>query len=176
MLQTTMVQTTCRTETTAEFSNARPMPRSVNRSSPPRAGHAAGYDGRPWPLSVADAWHTVQLRRPRRGVSDGGTEWFLEQNVENIGVEFDHVVSAQQLGAYKPKAEAFLEAWKRMGAEPGEVVHVAQGWEYDIMPTFPLGVSRRVWINRGGLPGSDAFQPYDELRDLAGLPELLREA
>lgn len=80
------------------------------------------------------------------------------------GDEFDHVVTAQQLGVYKPNPAAFVEAWRRMGAEPGDVIHVAQGWEYDIMPTYPLGMSRRVWINRSGLPGSEAFRPAGEGR------------
>lgn len=107
------------------------------------------------------------------GIISNSDDDILARNVENIGVEFDHVVTAQQLGAYKPKREAFLAAWERMGTDPADVIHVAQGWEYDIMPTFDLGIARRVWINRSGLPGSTAFQPYDELSDLAGLPELL---
>lgn len=107
------------------------------------------------------------------GIISNSDDAILVHNVENIGVAFDHVVSAERLGAYKPKPEAFLKAWRIMGHEPEDVIHVAQGCEYDIMPTFPFGVERRVWINRSGLPGSDAFRPYDELRDLSGLPELL---
>lgn len=107
------------------------------------------------------------------GIISNSDDDLLAKNVANIGIEFDHVITAEQLGAYKPRAEAFQEAWRRMGAAPHEIVHVAQGWEYDIMPTASLGVARRVWINRSGLPGSDEFRPYDELTDLSGLPALL---
>jgi 2-haloacid dehalogenase len=58
------------------------------------------------------------------------------------------------------------------GRTPDQVVHVAQGFEYDIIPTYGLGM-RRIWINRGGRRGSSAYMPYDELPDLRRLPALL---
>ncbi|MGW2522103.1 haloacid dehalogenase type II [Streptomyces sp. NPDC001617] len=97
----------------------------------------------------------------------------IARNVENIGVEFDHVITAQQAGAYKPDRQTFEHALKVIGVEPSQVVHTAQGWEYDQIPTRDLGLRRRVWINRYGRPGSTAYQPYDELPDLSGLPALL---
>ncbi|TLS47199.1 HAD family hydrolase, partial [Streptomyces montanus] len=97
----------------------------------------------------------------------------IARNVENIGVEFDYVITAQQAGAYKPDRQTFEYAFKTMGVEPSQVIHVAQGWEYDHIPTRDLGLKRRVWINRYGHPGSADYQPYDELPDLSGLPKLL---
>ncbi|GAB2961109.1 haloacid dehalogenase type II [Saccharothrix stipae] len=97
----------------------------------------------------------------------------IARNVEHIGVEFDYVITAQQAGAYKPDRQAFEYAFKTMGVEPSQVVHTAQGWEYDHIPTRDLGLRRRVWINRYGRPGSADYQPYDELPDLSGLPALL---
>jgi 2-haloacid dehalogenase len=97
----------------------------------------------------------------------------IVHNVANIGVEFDHVITAQQAGAYKPDRQAFEHAFEVMGVEPAQVVHTAQGWEYDHIPTRDLGLRRRVWINRYGRPGSADYQPYDQLPDLSGLPALL---
>ncbi|MCX5250646.1 haloacid dehalogenase type II [Streptomyces sp. NBC_00201] len=97
----------------------------------------------------------------------------IARNVENIGVEFDHVITAQQAGAYKPDRQTFKHAFRTMGVEPSQVIHVAQGWEYDHIPTRDLGLKRRVWINRYGRKGSADYQPYDELPDLSGLPKLL---
>jgi len=57
---------------------------------------------------------------------------------------------------------------------PSRVTHVAQGWEYDLIPTRDLGLRRRVWINRYARPGSPLYRPYDELPDLSGVPALLR--
>jgi 2-haloacid dehalogenase len=60
-----------------------------------------------------------------------------------------------------------------MDIDPAQVIHTAQGWEYDLIPTRDLGLARRVWINRYGRRGSTDYQPYAELRDLSGLPALL---
>jgi 2-haloacid dehalogenase len=60
-----------------------------------------------------------------------------------------------------------------MDIPPSRVAHVAQGWEYDLIPTRDLGLRRRVWINRYGRAGSSLYQPYDELPDLSGGPALL---
>jgi 2-haloacid dehalogenase len=97
----------------------------------------------------------------------------IKHNVANIGVEFDHVITAQQARAYKPDRQTFEHAFKAIGVAPSQVIHTAQGWEYDHIPTRDLGLSRRVWINRYGHPGSSDYQPYDELPDLSGLPALL---
>jgi 2-haloacid dehalogenase len=97
----------------------------------------------------------------------------IASNVAKIGVEFDHVVTAAQARAYKPGREAFEYAYRAMEIDPAQVTHVAQGWEYDLIPTRDLGLKRRVWINRYRRAGSPAYQPYDELPDLSPLPALL---
>ena len=97
----------------------------------------------------------------------------IARNIERMGVDFDHVITAQQAGAYKPSRETFEYAYKTIGVDPSQVIHTAQGWEYDLIPTRDLGLARRVWINRFGRRGSTAYQPYDELSDLSGLPALL---
>jgi 2-haloacid dehalogenase len=97
----------------------------------------------------------------------------IARNIARIGVDFDHVITAQQAGAYKPSRQTFEYAYKTIGVDPSQVIHTAQGWEYDLIPTRDLGLARRVWINRFGRRGSTAYQPYDELPDLSGLPALL---
>jgi 2-haloacid dehalogenase len=93
-------------------------------------------------------------------------------NVRNIGVPFDHVVTAEQARAYKPSPVIFEYALRTLGCGPGDVLHVAQGFEYDIVPTHRLGWAR-VWVNRYGKVGDPAYGPYRELPDLSGLPDLL---
>jgi 2-haloacid dehalogenase len=97
----------------------------------------------------------------------------IRHNVANIGVDFDHVITAEQAKAYKPQRQTFEHAFQVMDIDPANVVHVAQGWEYDLIPTLDLGLERRVWINRNGRPGSTAYQPYEELSDMTTLPALL---
>ncbi len=96
----------------------------------------------------------------------------MARNVANIGVPIDRVITAQQAGAYKPSLVVFAYALRELGCQPDEIIHVAQGFEYDIVPAHALGWTR-VWINRYGKTGDPAYGPYHELPDLSGLPELL---
>jgi 2-haloacid dehalogenase len=125
----------------------------------------------PFP-EVPDALRALKTRYEIAIISNTDDD-LIKHNVANIGVEFDHVITAQQAKAYKPDRQPFIHAYETMGVEPAQVIHVAQGWEYDLIPTRDLGLRRRVWINRYGRRGSSDYQPYDELTDLSGLPTLL---
>ena len=96
----------------------------------------------------------------------------MAENVARIGVPIDVVITAEQTGAYKPNLAAFHSMLDRLACQPDDLLHVAQGFEYDIVPAHALGWNR-VWINRYGLPGDPAYGPYGELPDLSGLPDLV---
>lgn len=96
----------------------------------------------------------------------------IDKNIENIGVPFDDYITAEQARAYKPSHAVFDYTLKKLGCDKSEILHVANGFEYDIMPAHELGW-KAVWINREGIPGDLAYGPYDELPDLNGLPALL---
>jgi 2-haloacid dehalogenase len=96
----------------------------------------------------------------------------MADNVQRIGVPIDLVITAQQAGAYKPSLATFAYALNRIGCAPEEILHVAQGFEYDIVPAHTLGWNR-VWINRYGKTGDLSYGPYHELPDLSGLPDLI---
>ena len=118
------------------------------------------------------------LRRLKAGgyklaILSNSEDDLIQYSVENIGVEFDHVVTAEQAGAYKPLPQAFEHLMSVIGRRPEQIVHTAQGWDYDIIPTKRYPGMRRVWVNRYGRKGSAAYQPYDEISDLSGLPALL---
>jgi 2-haloacid dehalogenase len=96
----------------------------------------------------------------------------MSRNVANIGVPIDRVISAEQAHAYKPSPVIFAYALRQLDCEPADLLHVAQGFEYDIVPAHALGWER-VWINRYGKSGDPAYGPYHELPDLSGLPDLV---
>jgi 2-haloacid dehalogenase len=96
----------------------------------------------------------------------------ITHNIEKIGIPFDQVVVAEEVGCYKPDQRMFQALLAHCQCEVDEIVHIAQGFYHDIIPGHELGL-RRVWINRNGLDGDDTYGPYDELPDLNGLPELL---
>jgi 2-haloacid dehalogenase len=97
----------------------------------------------------------------------------IAHNVANMDVAFYDVITAEQARAYKPTPPAFYYALRRLGCNKEDILHVAQGFNYDIMPAHSLGWER-VWINRNKRPGNqDDYGPYTELHDLTGLPALL---
>jgi 2-haloacid dehalogenase len=96
----------------------------------------------------------------------------MASNVRNIGVPIDYVFTAEQARAYKPSPVIFNYVLQQLGCGPEEILHVAQGFEYDIMPGHELGWNC-VWINRYGKPGDPAYGPYQELPDLSGVPGLI---
>ncbi len=96
----------------------------------------------------------------------------IEKNIENIGVPFDNYITAEQARAYKPSPVIFDYTLKKLGCERSDILHVANGFEYDIMPAHDLGW-KAVWINRYKEKGDLAYGPYDEFPDLTSLPAYL---
>jgi 2-haloacid dehalogenase len=116
----------------------------------------------------------LALERLRQGgcklaIVTNSDDAIMARNVANIGVPIDRVITAEQAGAYKPSPVIFAYLLRELGCAPDDLVHVAQGFEYDIVPAHALGWTR-VWINRYGKTGDPAYGPYHELPDLAGLP------
>ena len=126
----------------------------------------------PFP-EVPDALRGVKSLGYEIAIVSNSDDDLIGQNLARIGVDFDHVITAQQARAYKPSRQAFEYAYATMGVPPAQVTHVAQGWEYDLIPTRDLGLRHRIWINRYRRPGSSRYQPYDELPDLSAVPSLL---
>ena len=79
-----------------------------------------------------------------------------------LGVEFDHVFTAQDIGSYKPDPRNFEYALAKIteaGIGRGRVLHVAQSLFHDHVPAKKLGIPT-VWIDRrAGKPGSGATMP-----------------
>jgi 2-haloacid dehalogenase len=67
-----------------------------------------------------------------------------------LGVTFDRVLTAQDIGSYKPSKRNFgtlIAEAGRMGIPPGKLLHVAQSLYHDHVPAQQAGLST-VWINR----------------------------
>jgi 2-haloacid dehalogenase len=97
---------------------------------------------------------------------------FIAASQVQIGVPFDEVVVAQEIGSYKPAHRHWEEFFGRTRAPREGHVHVAASLFHDIAPCAELGI-RSVWINRLGEPAT--VQPTRELGDLFELPETLDE-
>jgi len=95
-------------------------------------------------------------------------------NLEKIGIRdlFHAVVTATDVGAAKPQPIIFEQAVREAGVQPGEVLHVGDHPELDVVGANEAGL-RTAWMNRNGeewpenLPAPDAtIVSVTELRDL----------
>jgi 2-haloacid dehalogenase len=69
---------------------------------------------------------------------------------ERLGVVFDRVLTAQDIGSYKPSGRNFkslLAEAQRMDVPEGGLLHVAQSLFHDHVPAKEYGLPT-VWINR----------------------------
>ena len=93
-----------------------------------------------------------------------------------LGVTFDSIHTAQDIGSYKPDTRNFvylLERLAEQGVRRAQILHVAQSLFHDHAPANAMGL-RSVWIDRrGGAGGWGATAtPPDGVRYDARFPSL----
>jgi 2-haloacid dehalogenase len=84
-----------------------------------------------------------------------------------LQVPIDVVITAEDVGSYKPERGHFIRFRNVFGADSERWVHTAQSYFHDIVPAHELGIPS-VWINRTGNT-ADASIAGAVLPDLAGL-------
>jgi 2-haloacid dehalogenase len=122
---------------------------------------------------------TAVLRRLRTegfatAILSNGSPKMLAAAIDHAGLVplFDHVLSVEEVGVYKPHAKVYQLACDRLGLATGAILFVSSnGWDAFAASAFGMRVA---WCNRQGLarerlPGA----PDHEIRSLAELPELL---
>jgi 2-haloacid dehalogenase len=129
----------------------------------------------PFPDTVA-ALRDLKTRYRLAIVSNVDDDLFAA-TARRLEVPFDHVITAQRAGAYKPSLKMFKLAQQRIGAAPGQWLHVGQSIYHDVIPAKSLGIAT-VWVNRPSpRPGAGAAkaasgQPDLEVPDLKTLAQL----
>jgi 2-haloacid dehalogenase len=109
--------------------------------------------------------------RFRLGVITNCDDDLFALSNRRLGVKFDWVITAQQLGSYKPDPRNFELAFERMGLPRERVLHVAQSLFHDHVPAKTLGLTT-VWIDRRReRPGFGATPPAEATPDLT-LPDM----
>jgi len=106
----------------------------------------------PFPDSK-DALHSLHKQFKLAVVSNIDDDLFAYSQAL-LGTQFDHVITAQQVGCYKPDRRMFDAALAQV---EGPVLHVAQSRFHDILPATELGLDT-VWINR---PSRGAAKPVE---------------
>lgn len=120
-----------------------------------------------WPpfADTVAALTRLQRRYKLAIISNIDDAMFSETNAL-LQVTFDDIITAQQVGSYKPALDHFHVALARLGVPPQQVLHVAQGLYHDHVPAKALGLTT-VWVNRPSrLPGTGLALPVQVVPDL----------
>ena len=122
-----------------------------------------------WPLFADTNEALVRLKqRYRLGVLSNIDRDLFAGTAQHFDVEFDFVVTAQDVRAYKP-AHGHFERLLLAHGERDQVLHVAQSLFHDGAPTRELGIAF-VWINRYNDVNRTEVRPlamYPDLKSLA---------
>jgi 2-haloacid dehalogenase len=103
--------------------------------------------------------------RFRLGVLTNCDDDLFAASAARLGIDFDWVVTAQQVGSYKPAVANFEALFARVGLPQDRILHVAQSLYHDHAPAKSLGMTT-VWINRRhDRPGSGATPPAQAVPD-----------
>jgi 2-haloacid dehalogenase len=101
-----------------------------------------------WPAFADSAAALARLKtRFRLGVLTNCDDDLFAASNAKLGIEFDWVVTAQQVSSYKPAMAHFETFFERSGLSRERVLHVAQSLYHDHVPANILGMTS-VWIDR----------------------------
>lgn len=92
----------------------------------------------------------------------------IPHNIAKLGAPIAHVFTAEDAQAYKPRMRAFEYMFDRLGCGPQDVLHVSSSFRYDLMTAHDLGITHKVWVNRGHEP-ANPYYGYTEIPDISGL-------
>jgi len=108
----------------------------------------------------------LKQRGFRLGILSNVDDLIVRKTTEHFEVEFDFIVTAEQVQSYKPKPAHFEVARGMVGE--GKWLHVAQSWFHDVVPATRFGIPV-VWVNRLGEDRGDGGSPIVEVADLSKL-------
>lgn len=120
-----------------------------------------------WPAfpDTVDALKRLSKHYKLVVLSNVDKESFKASNAGPLqGFRFDKIITAQDVGSYKPDHRNFefmLEAVKlKFGTEKDEVLQTAQSQFHDHHPAREMGI-KSVWIERRGTMGNRQENVYD---------------
>ena len=128
----------------------------------PNAGEAAAFGASvgDWPPFPDSAEALLYLKRHFRLIILSNVDKLsFAGSQKRLGVEFDHVFTAQDIGSYKPDLRNFeylLDNLANEGIDKRELLHVAQSLFHDHVPANRMDIAS-AWIDRrAGKSGSGA--------------------
>jgi 2-haloacid dehalogenase len=127
------------------------LSRRLGIETDPEEARAFGHSIGDWPAFADSAEALAYLKQHFKLIilSNVDRASFARSN-QRLGVEFDHVFTAEEIGSYKPDLRNFeymLERLGEAGIAKGELLHTAQSLFHDHVPANRLGIAS-AWIDR----------------------------
>lgn len=107
----------------------------------------------------------------RLGILSNVDDDLLAGTLEHLPVRFDLLVTAEQIGSYKPATGHFRESRRRIGEE-ASWLHVAQSFYHDVIPACALEIPV-VWVNRKDEAHLSSARPEAVFADLKSFVDAL---
>ena len=125
----------------------------------------------PWPEADA-AVAAVKAKGVRTAILSNGDQDMLEAVARNFAASFDHILSSETAGKYKPHPAVYALPTTSLGIEKTNVLHVA-GSGNDVLGAVAAGMPC-LWSNRhGDILLDPRYPPLKVLPDLGGVADLL---
>lgn len=110
-------------------------------------------------------------RRFKLGILSNVDDDLIAETRRHFTVDFDLIITAQQVHSYKPSHAHFKTALARL--EGKRLLHAAQSYFHDVVPSSELGIPV-AWVNRKNeLADKGGPHPTYEVRNLSELADLL---
>ena len=100
----------------------------------------------------------------------------FESTRKTFPVQIDMVVTAEEVGNYKPDLAHFIEFERRSGVRRANWAHAAVSWFHDMAPARAHGL-RRIWVDRekSGHDPSTVTERVTNLMELVTVTRAVRE-
>ncbi|MCQ6562996.1 HAD family hydrolase [Paenibacillus mendelii] len=96
----------------------------------------------------------------------------IREAVHYHGIQVTDVLSSEDVQAYKPRPELFVEALRRSHLSADEVIHIGDSITSDVEGAQSIGI-QAVWLNRLNKPLPEGAKPDFICKDLIEVRDLL---
>ena len=104
------------------------------------------------------------------GILSNVDDDLLAGTLRRLTVDFELIVTAEQVRSYKPAHGHFDEARRQIGDR--RWLHAAQSWFHDVEPACKLAIPS-AWVNRKNESVHGTARPQHQVGNMAGLADLL---
>ena len=125
----------------------------------------------PFP-EVVSALGKLKAAGFRLAIISNTDDAIIAGNVAQLGGFIDRVITAEQAEAYKPSPQIFRHAWKTLGIDMNDLVHICASPHLDLVAARELGF-RAIWVDRGtGRKPLSDYRPNEIVPTLDKVPAI----